>query len=174
MRLALIYDCYVQTGWRRPGSAAEHDAHCRCGKQQALLPWQMPSLPRILDLVFCPELALDLLESRNERPLSAATTWCAANTSCNGFTAQVGSSGNACGASGVFKVYFKAGSGLHPNIDKQWVSYGKATKPCVRPCSSLSLSSSALWLDLVTLMLLEKRFHTFAVIYIYIHIHIYI
>jgi hypothetical protein len=24
------------------------------------------------------------------------------------------------------------------------VSYGKATKPCVRPCSSLSLSSSAL------------------------------
>ena len=63
--------------------------------------------------------------------LAGATSWCGANESCSGFTAQVGSGGCAASTSTLYKVYFKAAIGGQPNIDKTWVSYGKSTKPCV-------------------------------------------
>jgi hypothetical protein len=66
--------------------------------------------------------------------IADATKWCAQNPACAGFTTKnssAGPGGLGCpGAPGIHKVYFKAQAGQHPNIDKTWVSYGKATKPC--------------------------------------------
>ena len=81
--------------------------------------------------------------------LDAASAWCMKNTSCIGFTAQVGggravgsgggigsgsgggigSGASSCGAPGTLKVYFKQQE-TGSNADAAWVYYAKSGPPC--------------------------------------------
>ena len=67
--------------------------------------------------------------------LRAAEAWCTSNSSCVGYTAQIGA-GTSCSKAAVdtsvAEVYFKA-SNMGINIDTSWISYTK-----VVPCSVMS------------------------------------